>query len=258
MYFDLGALRVTKMNSINELIAERIREYRKLRKYSLKKVAEYLGVQYQQIQKYERGETRVPAWVLVKLAELFNVSVDTLIFGIEEQNEAAGLIEKVPKFRGTTLNPEKLINMILFFAITCRLNKTKLNKLLFYADFLHYKEHGKPISNVPYVKLPHGPAPESYNAILGILEGTGHIEITEVVLNKGKGVIEEQITAVRPFDQKLFDEKELEILRKVALHLGGKTGAELSELAHNEPFWEEHGLGKPIDYELAKKLKVEL
>ncbi|RLA95169.1 MAG: hypothetical protein DRG83_18885, partial [Deltaproteobacteria bacterium] len=167
-------------------------------------------------------------------------------------------VRKVRKLRERQFNAAKLIHMIIFFATMCRLNKTKLNKLLFYADFLHYKEHGKPISNVPYVKLPHGPAPESYNAILGILEGTGHIEITEVVLNKGKGVIEEQITAVRPFDQKLFDEKELEILRKVALHLGGKTGAELSKLAHNEPFWKKLDLGKPIDYKLAKKLKVEL
>ena len=105
--------------------------------------------------------------------------------------------------------------------------------------------------------LPHGPAPESYNAILGILQETGYIEITEKVINEDQGIVEEQITA-ESFNRKLFDEKEFEVLRKVALHLGGKTGAELSELAHNEPFWEEHGLGKPIDYELAKKLEVEL
>ena len=77
------------------------------------------------------------------------------------------------------------------------------------------------------------------------------------MLNENKGIVEEQITA-ESFNRKLFDEKELETLRKVALHLGGKTGAELSKLAHDEPFWEELELGKPIDYELAKKLKVEL
>ena len=105
--------------------------------------------------------------------------------------------------------------------------------------------------------LPHGPAPESYNAILGILQETGYIEITEKVINEDKGIVEEQITA-ESFNRKLFDEKEFEVLRKVALHLGGKTGAELSKLAHNEPFWKKLDLGKPIDYKLAKKLKVEL
>ncbi|RLB06273.1 MAG: hypothetical protein DRG59_08070 [Deltaproteobacteria bacterium] len=249
---------VEKDQDLTKYVGERIRKYRLRRKLSQRDMGKLLGIPYQRYQKYEVGEIRLPAEMLLKIGQVLDVSLDTLMYDENFPDEAIKYVRKVRKLRERQFNAAKLIHMIIFFGTMCRLNKTKLNKLLFYADFLHYKEHGKPISNVPYVKLPHGPAPESYNAILGILEGTGHIEITEVVLNKGKGVIEEQITAVRPFDQKLFDEKELEILRKVALHLGGKTGAELSELAHNEPFWEEHGLGKPIDYELAKKLKVEL
>ncbi len=36
---------------------------------------------------------------------------------------------------------------------------TKLNKLLFYSDFVHFAYHGTPISGQKYQKLPHGPAP---------------------------------------------------------------------------------------------------
>ena len=43
---------------------------------------------------------------------------------------------------------------------------TKLNKLLFYADFLAYKQLGSAVTKHAYQRLPNGPAPR---AILPIL-----------------------------------------------------------------------------------------
>ena len=36
---------------------------------------------------------------------------------------------------------------------------TKLNKVLYFADFAHVRRHGRPISGAEYQKLAHGPAP---------------------------------------------------------------------------------------------------
>ena len=249
---------IEKTENLTKYVGERIKKYRMLRGYSQRDMGRLLEIPHQRYQKYESGEIRLPAEILLRIGEVLEVSLDTLMYDEILPDEAIRFIRRLPKLREQEFDVVKLIHMIVFFATMCRLNKTKLNKLLFYADFLYCKEHGKAISDIPYVKLPHGPAPESYNAILGILEGTGHVEINEVVLNQEKSIIEERITAGKAFDQKVFTENELETLRKVALHLGGKTGAELSKLAHDEPFWNELELGKPIDYELAKKVKVEL
>jgi len=244
--------------NLNKYIGERIKQYRVSRGLSQRDIGKLLNIPFQRYQKYEVGETRIPAEILLKIANVFNVSLDVLLYDVDWEDETTRFIKRLPSLSGKSFDAIKLVYMILFFACMCKINKTKLNKLLFYSDFLFYKKQGKAISDVPYVKLPHGPAPESYNAILGILEGTGYIEITEVVLNEEKGVIEERITASRAFDQKLFTEEELEVLRKVALHLGGKTGAELSKMTHKEPFFDKLELGKPIDYEFAKELKTEL
>ena len=59
------------------------------------------------------------------------------------------------------LDLKKLFNIILFF---CKdeggVYKTKLNKLLFYADFKHFKEYVVSITGCRYAHIPFGPAPD--------------------------------------------------------------------------------------------------
>src|SRR5690348_3295402 len=40
-------------------------------------------------------------------------------------------------------------------------NATKLNKVLFYADFLAFRDHGEPITGAEYFALENGPAPKA-------------------------------------------------------------------------------------------------
>ena len=54
------------------------------------------------------------------------------------------------------LNIEKLHNAMTFFCLRDAVPRTKLNKLLFYADFRHFKEHTVGITGARYVHLPHG------------------------------------------------------------------------------------------------------
>lgn len=66
--------------------------------------------------------------------------------------------------RTFTADDAKLKNMILFFAKESqgdpKFGATKLNKQLFYSDFLSFGRTGKPISGHPYFRLPMGPAPK--------------------------------------------------------------------------------------------------
>ena len=56
---------------------------------------------------------------------------------------------------------EKLINAIIFFCTnTERCYKLKLMKLLYYLDFWHFKETGRPVTNQIYKAWKMGPVPQ--------------------------------------------------------------------------------------------------
>ncbi len=69
---------------------------------------------------------------------------------------------------------EKLRDMLRYFIghgqSDDTVGKTKLMKLLYYSDFLHYRDRGEAISWAHYRKLPLGPVPREANALLSDLE----------------------------------------------------------------------------------------
>jgi transcriptional regulator with XRE-family HTH domain len=70
---------------MNENIAKRFTEYRKAAGLSQGAVAEKLGVSRQAVSKWERGDAVPDVDNFVALAELYNVSFNTLYFGYEAE-----------------------------------------------------------------------------------------------------------------------------------------------------------------------------
>jgi len=64
---------------IDRSVGERVRARRKELGLSQTKLAEALGVTFQQVQKYENGSNRISASRLVSLAKAINMPVDTLL-----------------------------------------------------------------------------------------------------------------------------------------------------------------------------------
>ena len=233
-------------------IGKRIKKLRKRGGYTQKQLAEYLHTTTNQIQKIETARTTPNIDLLSELSRFFSVSTDSLVFGEKEKDELdIDFLKHVLNVNQKNIDIRKLLHMILFFAAVCRLNKTKLNKLCFYADFLHFKKYNKSITNMSYVRLPRGPAMNYYNAILGILEARHIITITEVVLNEAKMIVEEKIEAKKPFNKNLFSDSEFKLIKYVAFTLGDETGAALTKRAHADPYFEQVETGKEIPYEMA-------
>ena len=63
--------------------------------------------------------------------------------------------------------PNKLEAMVRMFVHNEKSGvvKTKLNKEMFYADFLHYRRHGRSISGLQYKAIQLGPVPVHYDKI---------------------------------------------------------------------------------------------
>jgi transcriptional regulator with XRE-family HTH domain len=71
---------------VDRELGSRIRFYRVAKKLSQEKLAEKLGLSFQQIQKYEKGVNRVGVGRLTAIAQFLEVSTNVLL-GIEEGSE---------------------------------------------------------------------------------------------------------------------------------------------------------------------------
>ena len=70
------------------------------------------------------------------------------------------------------MNVEKVSEMVKFFIFKeGSLFPTKLNKEMFYADFLHYKLHGQSINGLQYQAIQYGPVPVHYDTVYDNIDG---------------------------------------------------------------------------------------
>lgn len=69
-----------KATEIDRAIGKNMKILRTLTGYTQIQIAEFLGVTFQQVQKYESGKNRVSAATLYKLKQLYGVPYD-LFFG---------------------------------------------------------------------------------------------------------------------------------------------------------------------------------
>jgi hypothetical protein len=102
--------------------------------------------------------------------EKINRKMDHCLSGWDKfhiADEELMLGEKRPGLFNGYKSPDmkKVQNMILYFAQNVMPFKTKMNKLLFYADFFHYKKTGYSISGLTYHAIQKGPVPKNYDWI---------------------------------------------------------------------------------------------
>jgi uncharacterized phage-associated protein len=127
------------------------------------------------------------------------------------------------------------------------LTKTKLNKLLFYSDFLAYQQQGYSMTGLNYRAIPYGPVPSEYERLFLRLQEEEKLELEEMAIG------EQAWEVYKPkglFQAEDFSKKELITLERVVKCLGKKTRKELVELSHEEPAWKENQEGrKRISYQ---------
>jgi putative zinc finger/helix-turn-helix YgiT family protein len=256
---------------------EEIREWRKANKLTQGELAKLLGLGGVTISRYENGALQDPSHEkLLRLAmnpsnllqliegsegvfteskkrrlvealqqvEAGANSIDSTImvsFGNYEPNEHSGYRK---------LDLEKLYNVILFF---CKggVLKTKLNKLLFYADFRHYKEYAISITGARYAHVPFGPAPDNYEIYYGALSSQKAIEFVEEIYPSkygGEPVVGEIIKATRKPDLTVFAASELRIMASVQEDFAKYSASEITDFSHKEVGYPETRDGDTISY----------
>ena len=125
---------------------------------------------------------------------------------------------------------------------------TKVNKVMFFADFAHVRRHGSPISGAEYQKLEHGPAPRRLKPVRDQLAAAG---AAHVVSEDFLGYQVHRLVPDRVADTSVFTAEELATIDKVIADLDGLNARQVSDLSHEEAGWRLVEVGQTIPYEAA-------
>lgn len=128
---------------------------------------------------------------------------------------------------------------------------TKMNKLLFYIDFLAYRRCGMAVTGLSYKALDYGPVPERWDRV--------YSQFDEIVQEPRRYGDKEGNVLVsdKSADKGLFTASELSILDEVCAAFSDLTSVCLSDMSHKEEAWlqcrNEH---KRISFEYAFQLRA--
>jgi len=151
------------------------------------------------------------------------------IFQFDKPNEYSGY--RKPDF-------EKIAQVIAYFSDKIELFKTKLNKLLFYADFVMYQRTGHSITGIKYRAIPYGPVPAEYEKLYLKLQDDQKIDIVEVGFDNGN--YGELIKSNQNAELEKFAPTELSVLDSIINRFKGMTTKQVVEISHNELAWKEN------------------
>ena len=193
---------------------------------------------------------------LMKINRKVHTSLDSWD-EIDNIYESIMLGEKRPGlFNGYRIpDLEKVNNLILYFGEKVKPFKTKMNKLMFYADFYHFKKTGFSITGLTYQAIQKGPVPRHYD---WIFDKSMEKKFIKIKLHDYGNYMGEQIlpTGEKEFDEVLFKASELKAIEAVVTSFKKATVNEIVNTSHEEKAWDENvNEFKVINYNYSFELK---
>ncbi|MFZ1749425.1 MAG: type II TA system antitoxin MqsA family protein [Saprospiraceae bacterium] len=153
-------------------------------------------------------------------------------------------------------NFEKFTEMVVYFAEQIAPFKTKMNKLLFYADFLMFKHTCFSISGVRYRAIDMGPVPNNFQSIFEYLANKDEIDIYTTEFAGGYTGEQFKAKKERKFNPNIFSKEELTVLDRISTVFKSTSTNDIIESSHLEEAWKKNEKEKNvISYEYAFELK---
>jgi putative zinc finger/helix-turn-helix YgiT family protein len=259
---------------------------------SASKMSEILGLGANIYRNYETGE--VPSVSNGRLIQLAKQPEEfRRLLALSENELTAEEVQKINKkikqalaYRGSTESMEealllgsgmpgitngyrapdllKVNHMVLFFSKQLEPFKTKLNKLLFYTDFFHFKRTGFSISGLTYKAIQNGPVPNHYDLLFDDCVKKGFVSVVNHDYGNYTG---EQFQAHEGavFLDTIFTPGELKALELVAKYFESDNARQIAKKSHEEDGWKDnindhnvisYAYGFDLKYPIAEDLSL--
>lgn len=143
----------------------------------------------------------------------------------------------------------KLAKLVLYFAnnTTEKLYKTKLQKLLFYTQFLFYKLYTEKLLADDFIHDYFGPTIECLDEYLDTFESSGLIKLIKT--NYGVSIMPKIVLSKDDYSA-----EEKEVLKRVLKKFDKFTATEMSYYSYEEKLWDQESIQGIIEIERAIEL----
>ncbi len=123
----------------------------------------------------------------------------------------------------------------------------KLNKVLYYAEFEHFRDTGQPISGAVFVHRRMGPTPYRMLPVRSALINAGLLELR--VNELGPGMEEHVLIPIAEMHYDLLSDDEIARVTRVAKELQPLSASGVSARSHLDAGWRTTGDGETIPYD---------
>lgn len=147
---------------------------------------------------------------------------------------------------------DKFSQAILFFTRE-GVFKSKLCKLMFYADFKYYKENAISITGSKYAHGFHGPIPDNFELLFATLIHENKIKAEEKKFGNYFG---ELYQSKQDADLGFFSNDEIETLVNIKNLFKDYTATQIRDFSHKEKGYAETADGQIIIYDYANDLSI--
>jgi transcriptional regulator with XRE-family HTH domain len=237
-----------------------IKELREQQGMSQQQLADQLQILRPAISAIEGGTRNVTSDELVRLAQIFNVSVDYLV-GLEkkpkvtlpkskpgpkaQKRRAKELRINVPQ-KNLDKFKEVLLYLLSVVGAKPNVGETVLYKLLYFIDFDFYEKYEEQLVGATYIKNHFGPSPVEFQNIAERMIEDGEIERFEV---PRFDYAQKKYIPLRHADLSKLDAREKQLIDDVLGRLSDMGARQISEYSHNDIPWLTAEDGARIEYE---------
>lgn len=137
------------------------------------------------------------------------------------------------------LNERAYENAVLYFIKYCNnqyFHATKLNKLLYYLDFIYFRDHKKSVTGDTYIHEGYGPVPARVAEILAKLKSEGAIGTESVPYNDAE-MINFQLKDESKLNESVFLPEQKKLLKQICDEFGGWPTEKIVAQTHLEAPW---------------------
>ena len=181
---------------------------------------------------FEQGKTELNFSQMIKLSDIFGISLGEVGRGIKPNNE-------------------KYKEMILAYirkgsSVDGKILKTKLAKMLYLADFAWFYDNLESMSGMGYRRIKYGPVPDMYFRAIDELEESGRISINHkndmLLISENRGSEKQSL--------KEISKQEMNLISKIAKKWKDKKTNEIVHFTHNQLPYKICSPDEIIPYEL--------
>jgi len=235
-----------------------LKELRDQQGMSQQGLADLLQIPRPAVSAIESGKRKVSSDELVRLAQIFHVSVDYLV-GLDRKPTV-----KLPKSKPKSKKPrakeirinvpqknlekfkEVLVYVLGVIGAKPNIGETVLYKLLYFIDFDFYEKYEDQLIGATYIKNHFGPSPVEFQEIVEQMIADREIERFVVPFFDYR---QKKYIPLRHPDLSKLNAREIQVIDDVLGRLSDMGANQISEYSHNDIPWLTAEDGERIEYE---------